>query len=264
MTLKPRLDVSLYKRVDGFTLDASWQMYDELAVLFGYSGSGKSMTLRMIAGLAKPDRGRVVLDGETLIDSETRRWVAPQARSFGYVGQDLALFPHMSVADNIAYGLKGMSKDEQRTRVKELLTLFHLEGFGRRPPREISGGQRQRVALARALARRPRALLLDEPFSALDLPLKNELWDVIREVRQQFRIPVLLVTHDPLDACTMADRIIVYRAGQVLRCGSPEEVLCSPDAPEIDTLLTGWKETAAVAEQEGRHNVAKESGFALI
>ncbi len=248
MNIDPRLDVSLHKKVDGFTLDASWQMYDELAILFGYSGSGKSMTLRMIAGLARPDAGRVMLDGETLVDTDARRWVPPQARSFGYVGQDLALFPHMSVASNIAYGLKGMPKEEQRERVKELLSLFHLEGFGRRPPGEISGGQRQRVALARALARRPRALLLDEPFSALDLPLRNELWDVIREVRERFRIPVLLVTHDPFDARTMADRIIVYREGQVLRCGPPGEVLCSPDSPEIDTLLTGWKETTPLEQ----------------
>jgi molybdate transport system ATP-binding protein len=202
------------------------------------------MTLRIIAGLVKPDSGRVTLDGEVLIDCEDRCWVPPQERPFGYVGQDLALFPHMSVASNIAYGLKGLSRDKQHVRVGELMELFHLIGLGRRRPREISGGQRQRVALARALAREPKALLLDEPFSALDVPLKNELWDVIREVREQFRIPVLLVTHDPFDARTMADRIIVYRSGRVLRSGAPSEVLRSPDSPEIDTLLTGWKESA--------------------
>jgi len=244
MKTEPRLDVRLFKKVEGFTLDASWQMGNELAVLFGYSGSGKSMTLRMVAGLVKPDAGRVVLDGEVLFDSPDRRWVPPQGRSFGYVGQDLALFPHLDVARNIAYGLKGVSKDRQRERVEELVSLFHLEGLERRRPREISGGQRQRVALARALARRPKALLLDEPFSALDVPLKNELWDLMREIREQFRIPVLLVTHDPFDARTMADRIIVYKSGRVLRSGSPAEVLRHPDSPEIDTLLTGWRESA--------------------
>jgi molybdate transport system ATP-binding protein len=204
------------------------------------------MTLRMIAGLVRPDAGRVVLDGQVLLDCQERCWVPPQARQFGYVGQDLALFPHMNVAANIAYGLKGVSKDEQHERVGRLLELFHLIGLGKRRPREISGGQRQRVALARALAREPKALLLDEPFSALDVPLKDELWDVIREVREKFRIPVLLVTHDPFDARTMADRIIVYRAGQVVRSGPPAEVLRYPGSPEIDTLLTGWRQSASI------------------
>ena len=248
MKMEPRLDVRLFKKVDGFMLDATWQMGNELAVLFGYSGSGKSMTLRMIAGLVRPDAGRVTLDGEVLLDCQAQRCVPPQARQFGYVGQDVALFPHMSVAGNIAYGLKGIERDRRHERVNELVSLFHLEGLERRRPKEISGGQRQRVALARALARHPKALLLDEPFSALDVPLKNELWDVIREVREQFRIPVLVVTHDPFDARTMADRIIVYCSGQVLRSGPPGEVLRCPDSPEIDTLLTGWKEsTVSVA-----------------
>jgi len=246
--LEPRLDVRLFKKVDGFTLDVSWQIFNELAVLFGYSGSGKSMTLRMVAGLLKPDSGRVTLDGDVLLDIQDRRWVPPQSRQFGYVGQDLALFPHMNVAANIVYGLQGVDKQTRSARLAELLSLFRLEGLERRRPKEISGGQRQRVALARGLARHPKALLLDEPFSALDMPLKNELWEVIREVRERFRIPVILVTHDPFDARTMADRIIVYRSGRVLRSGPPTEVLRSPDSPEIDTLLTGWRDpTAGVA-----------------
>ncbi|MBN1632365.1 MAG: ABC transporter ATP-binding protein [Thermoleophilia bacterium] len=212
-------------------------MDNELAVLFGYSGSGKSMTMRMLAGLVRPDSGRIVRDGEVLYDSETKRSVPPQERQFGFVGQDLALFPHMTVAKNIAYGLKGLSKEESHARVAEFIRLLHLKGLGVRLPREISGGQRQRVALARALASRPKALLLDEPFSALDSPLKAELWEAIREVREQVRIPILVVTHDPTDARTEADRIIVYGAGRVLRCGTPDEVLCDPDCPEIATLI---------------------------
>ncbi len=245
--MEPRLDVRLAKKVEGFTLDVAWQVWNEVAVLFGYSGSGKSMTLRMIAGLVKPDAGRVSLDGEVLIDSEDFRWVPPQERQFGYVGQELALFPHMDVGANIAYGLKGIGRERRRERVDELLSLFHIEGLERRRPREISGGQRQRVALARAMARNPKALLLDEPFSALDLPLKNELWDVVREVREQFRIPILLVTHDPFDARTMADRIIVYSRGRVIRSGTPLEVMRNPDGPELDTLLVGWKPAAQVS-----------------
>ncbi len=232
-----RLDVHLQKRVDGFCLDVQWSMGNELAVLFGYSGSGKSMTMRMIAGLVRPDSGRIVRDGEVLYDSDCSISVPPQERQFGFVGQDLALFPHMTVAKNIAYGLKGLSREESHERVAEFIRLLHLKGLGVRLPREISGGQRQRVALARALASRPKALLLDEPFSALDAPLKAELWDAIRDVREHVRIPILVVTHDPTDARTEADRIIVYGAGQVLRCGAPDEVLCDPDSPEVATLM---------------------------
>jgi molybdate transport system ATP-binding protein len=240
-----RLDVQLFKKVDGFCLDASWSIGNELAVLFGYSGSGKTMTMRMIAGLVRPDSGRIVRDGEVLYDSESKCWVPPQERKFGFVGQDLALFPHMTVAKNIAYSLKGLSKEERHDRVAEFITLFYLKGLGARLPREISGGQRQRVALARALASRPKALLLDEPFSSLDMPLKADLWRVIREVREKLDIPILVVTHDPIDARTLADRIIVYREGRVVRAGSPAELLRGREYAEIDTLLTGWKETAA-------------------
>jgi molybdate transport system ATP-binding protein len=142
----------------------------------------------------------------------------------------------MTVAKNIAYGLKHLAKEERAARVDEFIGLFHLEGMGGRLPKQISGGQRQRVALARALATRPKALLLDEPFSALDLPLKTELWELISEVRTTLRIPMIVVTHDPIDARTAADRLIVYQAGRVLRNGDPAEILRDPNAPELHTL----------------------------
>jgi molybdate transport system ATP-binding protein len=245
VTGESQLDVRLAKEVNGFSLDVSWSIGNELAVLFGYSGSGKTMTMRMIAGLIQADSGRIVRDGEVLYDSESKCWVPPQDRQFGFVGQELALFPHMSVAKNIAYGLKGLSKEERHDRVAEFITLFYLKGLGAHLPREISGGQRQRVALARALASRPKALLLDEPFSALDLPLKADLWRIIGEVREALRIPILVVTHDPTDACTLADRIIVYREGRVLRAGPPAEVLRERDSAEVSTLLLGRNGRAA-------------------
>jgi molybdate transport system ATP-binding protein len=148
---EPRLQVRLVKKLQGFDLDVSWCVGNELAVLFGYSGSGKSLTLRMIAGLVKPDSGRVVLHGEVLSDSDTRQWVPPQERRLGFVSQDLALFPHLSVLKNITYGLSHLAKGERNERAEEFLTRFHLEGLRGRVPREISGGQKQRVALARAL-----------------------------------------------------------------------------------------------------------------
>ena len=150
-------------------------MTNELAVLFGYSGAGKSLTLQLIAGLLKPDAGRITANGDVLFDSQKRINVPPQRRSLGYVFQDLALFPHMTVRQNIAYGATGLPRGARQERVGEMLEVFHLEDLADKPPAEISGGQKQRVALARALIRRPQALLLDEPFSALDNPLRREM-----------------------------------------------------------------------------------------
>jgi molybdate transport system ATP-binding protein len=232
-----QLEVRLTKRLPGFELDVSWGIGNELAVLFGYSGSGKSLSLRMIAGLVKPDTGRVVLAGQVVLDTESGAWVPPQKRELGFVFQNLALFPHMTVLQNVMYGLKGLGKPEQRERAGELIERFHLQGLADRMPRQISGGQQQRVALARALARRPKALLLDEPFSALDLPLKMELWDLIRELRAGLAIPIVVVTHDPIDARTLADHLIVYRQGRVLRSDAPVKALRDPDAPELQTLV---------------------------
>ena len=246
------LTVEVRKVVPGFTLDVSFRTKNELAVLFGYSGSGKSMTLRAIAGLLTPDCGRIAFARETLFDSASGRDLPPQERRFGYVGQEVALFPHLDVAGNIAYGLKGAGRRERRDRVDELLEALRLDGLSRRRPAELSGGQRQRVALARALAPRPRALLLDEPFSALDLPLRLELWELIGKIRQEVGVPVLMVTHDPFEARSMADRIIVYRYGRVVRAWAPREVLTRPDCPEVDTLVTGWTSGGGEAAAGGR------------
>jgi molybdate transport system ATP-binding protein len=232
-----RLEVRLKKELPGFDLDVSWSMGDELAVLFGYSGSGKSLSLRMIAGLIRPDAGRIVLNGTVAFDSDASVWIPPQDRELGFVFQNLALFPHMTVLQNVAWGLRGLDKHTRQERVEEYLVRFHLQDLAKRLPRQISGGQQQRVALARALARRPQALLLDEPFSALDLPLKMELWDLIREIRHRLRIPIVVVTHDPIDARTLADHLIVYRAGKVLRSDAPVRVLQEPNTPELRTLV---------------------------
>ena len=208
-----RLDVQLPKQVDGFCLDASWSMGNELAVLFGYSGSGKTMTMRMIAGLVRPDSGRIVRDGEVLYDSESKRSVPPQERQFGFVGQDLALFPHMTVAKNIAYGLKGLSREESHERVAEFIRLLHLRGLGvQTAPRDLRGaaaagrpgegaGQpAQGAASGRALLRARRTAeggaLGGHPRGARGTshPYPG------RDPR-------------PVDAHTVADRIIVYRRG---------------------------------------------------
>jgi molybdate transport system ATP-binding protein len=222
------LRVGFQKRVNGFALDIEWQIGNELAVLFGFSGAGKSMTLQMIAGLLDPDRGYVSLDDIIYFDSSTGKNLPPQERPFGYVFQDLALFPHLTVLQNILYGATILPKNEKLDRAREMIRTFKLTGLEDRYPHEISGGQKQRVAFARALIRRPKVLLLDEPFSALDRPLRLEMRRFLREVRDDFSIPALLVTHDFEEAVAISDTIIVYEQGKIAQIGPPEGVKSRP------------------------------------
>ena len=235
------LRVGFQKKVNGFTLDIEWQIGNELAVLFGFSGAGKSMTLQMIAGLMKPDAGQVSLDGIVYFDSSTGPDLPPQDRPFGYVFQDLALFPHMTVLQNILYGAASLPKNEKLDRARDMIRVFKLTGLEDRYPHEISGGQKQRVAFARALIRRPKMLLLDEPFSALDRPLRLEMRRFLREVRDDFSIPALLVTHDFEEAVAISDKIIVYEHGKIAQIGSPESVKGSP-VNQYVSLLTACDE----------------------
>ncbi len=234
------LSVKIVKKVEGFTLDVEWQIGNELAVLFGYSGSGKSMTLQCIAGLMKPDEGWIRANGDLFFDHTLKVNVPPEKRSFGYVFQDRVLFPHMTVRGNITYGCKGISKSEIRQKVDDMIGLFHLRGLEDRFPAEISGGQKQRVALARALIGRPDALLLDEPFSALDHPIRLEMIRLLEEVRNEFNLPVVLVTHDVLEAYAMADKIIVYSGGRIVRTGSPGEIFHFPAGLDAEALWRGF------------------------
>ncbi len=231
------LSVRLLKEVKGFTLDVAWEIGNELAVLFGNSGAGKSMTLQCIAGLMKPDEGLIRANRDLVFDHTRRVNVPPEKRSFGYVFQDRVLFPHMTVRGNITYGCKGLPKSEIQRKVDEMIGLFHLLGLEGRFPAEISGGQKQRVALARALVRRPKALLLDEPFTGLDYSLRIEMRRLLRAITNEFEIPVVLITHDILEAYTMADRVIVYSKGRVTRIGSPTEIFRLPKDLEIESIL---------------------------
>ncbi len=221
----------------GFRLDAEWEIGNELAILFGYSGAGKSLTLQMITGLIKPDQGIIRLNRKTLFDSESNIDLRPQERSFGYVFQDLALFPHLTVWANIIYGAHGMSKSDRRRQADDMIKLFKLVGLENKYPSEISGGQKQRVALARALIRRPHALLLDEPFSALDNPLRVEMQKLLKDIRREFPIPIVFVTHDVPEARELADRIIVYANGSVVQSGTTSEVFINPATSEVDMLV---------------------------
>jgi len=224
----PALEAHIFRRFPGFCLDVAFQMGREVATIFGPSGAGKTMTLRAIAGLLRPDEGRIVLDGETLFDSARRINVPPQRRRVGYVPQGYALFPHLTVAENIAYALHRWPREERRAVVAQMVEAMGLGGLEGRRPHQLSGGQQQRVALARALAARPRLLLLDEPFSALDQALRRELGEEIARVQARWGIPVLMVTHDLGDAFHLSQRVIVVDGGRVLQQGPREEVFYRP------------------------------------
>ncbi len=242
------LSVKVNKIVNGFSLDVEWTIDNEFAVLFGCSGAGKSLTLQMIAGLLLPDRGFIHLNERTFFDSASGRNLPPQKRSCGYVFQDLALFPHMTIRENILYGAHGLSKVEREQQAATMIEKFKIAGLENKYPSEISGGQKQRVALARALIRKPEVLLLDEPFSALDNLLRAEMQLFLKEIRREFPIPIVFVTHDVLEAYSMADKIIIYANGSVAQSGTPKDVFTNPSSREVEDLVNARERLLQSAE----------------
>ncbi len=234
----PRLDVSLVKRLPGFTLDVSWTAGDGVAVLFGPSGAGKSLTLACLAGLVRPDSGRVIVDGRVLFDAAARVDVPPQRRRVGYVFQGYALFPHLSVEENVGFGLRDRPREERARRVTEVLERLSLSDLATRSPSALSGGQRQRVALGRALAIDPALLLLDEPLSALDLPLRRALRDELRATLAELRTAAVVVTHDFAEAYRLGDRIIVYEGGHVVQAAPRAELLWQPASETVARIMS--------------------------
>jgi molybdate transport system ATP-binding protein len=219
------IQVEIKKRVTAqdreFFLEVEFASESERLVFFGPSGSGKTMTLQLLAGLLTPDAGRIMVGDRVLFDKQQNVNIPARRRAIGYVPQDYALFPHLSVADNVGFGLPrrrpwGLEKEDRR-RVAEFLEIFELAPCGASLPRELSGGQRQRVALARALIRRPRLLLLDEPFAALDTPLRARMRRELLRVQEDFQIPIIIITHDPEDVAVLAQTLVVYEAGRVAR-----------------------------------------------
>lgn len=236
-----------------FRYEAEFEMADELVVLFGHSGAGKSVTLQLIAGLLKPDAARISLGGRLLTDTATRVYVPPQARGVGYVVQELALFPHMSVLQNVAFGAPAAgSAATRRERIRGILASLGMQGFEDRKPHTLSGGQRQRVALARALARDARILLLDEPFSALDESLRHGLRRELLRLRGEFGLPIVFVTHDLREAHLLADRLAVFDEGRLLQFGPREEVFRRPISSRVAELI-GFTNIldATIVERDG-------------
>jgi molybdate transport system ATP-binding protein len=199
-----------------------------ITVLFGPSGCGKSTTLRCLAGLERPDSGRITVGEATWFSAEQNVMLSPQRRGIGYLVQEYALFPHLTIAQNVEYGLTSMPRTERARRSADMLNRLQLKGLERRYPGQLSGGQQQRAALARVLARRPSLLLLDEPLSALDEPTRDQLRPELRQVLMEFDVPAILVTHERTEAMALADRLVVIGNGRMLQAGTPGEVFSRP------------------------------------
>ena len=231
------ISVGFERQIGDFNLRPSFSAQDELVVLLGPSGSGKTLTLRAIAGLLTPDAGRIELPQGVVYDAEAATDLPPQSRSIGYVVQDLALFPHLSVAENIGFALQSWPRERQRERVAELVELLGLKGLEARLPQTTSGGQQQRVALGRALAARPRTLLLDEPFTALDASIRDVLRREVSRLQRRLGLATLFVTHDLQEAHAMADQIAIYDEGSVLQFGPRADVFARPASVRVAELL---------------------------
>ena len=208
-----------------------------ITVVFGPSGAGKTLTLEAVAGLLQPDHGHITIDRRTLFDAAAGINVPAHDRNLGYLVQNYGLFPHMTVAQNVAYGLWNLSRDQRDARVSELLNMLGVQELADRRPAEISGGQAQRVALARAIARGPHVLLLDEPFAALDLGNATALRRELRRLVRELKLTALLVTHDLSEAFAIGDRIAVMDGGEVLQVGELDHVASRPQNARVARLL---------------------------
>jgi putative spermidine/putrescine transport system ATP-binding protein len=216
----------------------------EFFTMLGPSGSGKTTTLRMIAGFERPDTGAIRLGGEDITHTP------PYARDVNTVFQDYALFPHMTVAENVGYGLrvKGVARRERARQVDDVLRMVRLEGFGGRKPIQLSGGQRQRVALARSIVNHPKVLLLDEPLGALDLKLRQEMQVFLKALQRDLGLTFVYVTHDQEEALTMSDHVAVFNEGRVEQVGTPGEVYERPTTE----FVAGFVGTSNIFERDGR------------
>ena len=230
------LEISLKKQLEDFEVGVNLSLDEELLVLFGPSGAGKTMILKMISGIVKPDDGRVVSGGEVLFDSSSGVNVPVRKRKVGYLFQDYALFPHMTVEENIAYGIEG-PKASAGKKVSELLGLMRLAGLEKRFPHELSGGQKQRTALARTLAAEPRVLLLDEPFSALDYQVREKLRADLLNIHRVYPITTVLVTHDLEEAFMLGKKIAVINNGSIEQSGTREDVFYRPKTRNVARFM---------------------------
>lgn len=233
------LFVDIKKKLKGFSLNVSFETNGDYLGILGASGSGKSMTLKCIAGVETPDEGLIVLNGKVLFDSKNKINLKPQERNVGYLFQNYALFPNMTVEENIGIGLIS-SKSEKKKKINEMINLFHLQGLEKKYPNQLSGGQQQRVALARCIIYKPDILMLDEPFSALDSYLKEKLQTELLELLKLYEGEVLMVTHSRDEVYKFCENIVVVEKGNSILIGNTKEIFADPKIKEV-AILTGCK-----------------------
>jgi molybdate transport system permease protein len=234
------LEVQIEKKLPGFTLQAEFTVGNAPLSILGPSGAGKTMLLRSIAGIVRPDSGRIALDGRIFFDSARGIRMPARERKLGLLFQHYALFPHRTVAENIGFGLRHLSPADRATRIKDLVQRTHISGLEQRFPHELSGGEQQRVALARALAIEPKALLLDEPLSALDTHLRSQVEALLQETFASYQRPTLLVTHNIEEAYRLGEQLLVLSRGRIAAMGGKEEIFRHPPTREV-AQLTGCK-----------------------
>lgn len=237
------LSLEIEKKLGDFRLNVAFEAENGVLALLGASGCGKSMTLKCIAGIVTPDRGKIVLDGVTLYDSEQRINLPPQRRRVGYLFQQYALFPNMTVEQNIAVGVRQREKAKQKAA--EMIEKMRLSGLERLKPHQLSGGQQQRTALARILVNEPEVLLLDEPFSALDSHLRLQMESEVREIVRKFGKPVVMVSHSRDEVYRLSDRVAVMAAGLVESIGAKSEIFAQPKTCN-GAVLTGCRNISRI------------------
>ena len=252
------LSAHIKKRLSGagreFTLEVDFALSPGVTILFGASGAGKTTLLDCLAGLIRPDSGHIAFANESWFDQRLRINIPVRARGIGYVFQDLALFPHLSVEQNVQYGISRLDASERRARTDAVLESFRIAHMRGRKPGEISGGERQRAALARALVTDPRLLLLDEPLAGLDAPTKSRIVDDLRAWNSAHRIPILYVTHDREEVFALGEHVLALENGRIIAQGTPHEVMTAP-RQELVAQLAGFEnifDATVIATHEDR------------
>ncbi|HUZ45280.1 MAG TPA: molybdenum ABC transporter ATP-binding protein [Terriglobia bacterium] len=256
------LDAAIKKRfgVNGqtaFALDVAFTAREGVTVVFGPSGSGKTTTLRSIAGMVRPDEGRIALDGRVYFDAAAQVNLPIQRRRVGFVFQDYLLFPHLTALENVLYGIPAQNEKARRAGAREMLKLVGVDHAAERRPQALSGGEQQRVALARAVGSEPAILLLDEPLSAVDVATRSRLLDEIVELQRKTRIPFLYVTHSPADAVRIGDSLLVLSEGRIVQQGKPLEVFNAPlNVPAAQVMGAENILMGAIAEHQAEQGIS--------